>query len=144
MILHQLAHHLHSVSKTAQYSGSLFPSSLLLFDDIYAIPINLIPYHTVTLRAATSGLSVDESSLTGEQEPREKSGKALPGDFHHSLSLSLYLSLSLFLSVLYCSYTSAELSSLFISNLQLCYKIASTHMHISSTPTPHVQRLPHV
>ena len=26
------------------------------------------------------GLSIDESSLTGEQEPREKSGKALPGN----------------------------------------------------------------
>ena len=26
-----------------------------------------------------AGLSLDESSLTGEQQPREKSGKALPG-----------------------------------------------------------------
>ena len=50
------------------------------------------------------GLSVDESSLTGEQEPREKSPKALPSEIAYhslplSLSLSLYHSFSLFLSL---------------------------------------------
>jgi hypothetical protein len=47
----------------------------------------------LSLSLSLSGLTLDESSLTGEQEPREKCGKALPGKLLESTSsLTTFLS----------------------------------------------------
>ena len=54
-----------------------------------------VSYHIVLYCMA--GLSLDESSLTGEQQPREKSGKALPGKQYHVMSIISYLVIRSFL-----------------------------------------------